>query len=278
MRLSEALECFETEYIAMRGLSSSTLHNYREAIQSATKTLGDIEVDVITPHDVLKWRQAMEGHNRPGTVRVNMSKLKNILSFTNRKGLTSFDMGEFFLPKVPPPLPDYLTAHEVQELVDAAERPRDKALISMLYTTGMRAGEATRLTKRDINGLTVFIRQGKCNTSRTVFMSEGTRQLLNAYLQTRTDNSDVIFYSRKFGQLKPGTINAELREIAKRTTITKAVHSHILRHSFATALVLGGVDISFTQRMLGHAFINTTMIYVHLTNEDLRVQHHKVFN
>lgn len=278
MLVSEALQAFKSGYIAVRGLSSSTQHNYEEAVGSFIHAVGDVDIAKLKSSDVLAWRHCMEARNKPGTIRANLSKLKNILIYTNKKGVTNFDIEDIHLPKLPPPLPEFLYPSEVEELINATVSLRNKALISLLFTAGLRAGEAARLTKRDVDGLTVYIRQAKCSSSRTVFMGESTRKLLDEYLTSRTDKSDIIFYSYRGGALDPATINKEIKKIAARTTITKPVHTHILRHSFATALVRGGVDISFVQRMLGHAFVNTTMIYVHLTNTDLYSAHKKVFN
>lgn len=276
MRLSEALDLFNADYIALRGLSESTQENYALAVLSFTRAVGDKAVRTITPQDFLTWRRWMEKRNKPGTVRCHMSKLKNLLIFTNKKGFTSFDIDEIYLPKLPPPLPEYLNPEDINKIISVGG-VREKAIISLMFTSGIRAGELSRLNKTDIAGNTLYIRQGKCNTSRTVFMSPTTQTYLDAYLKTRQDASPILFYSYRKQRLCTGSINHLIKKLAKEAGVG-TVHSHMLRHSFATTLVKNGTDISYVQRMMGHAFVNTTQIYVHLTNQDLQGAHAKVFH
>ena len=278
MRVSEALELFRTEYVALRGLSASTEENYALAVLSFSRAIGDKELSEIVPHDFLTWRRWMEKRNKPGTIRCHMSKLKNILVFTNKRGITSFDISEIFLPKLPPPLPEYLNPQEIDRMIAAGTSLRDKLIISMMFCSGIRAGELCRLDKADIVDNQMYIRQGKCNTSRSVFIDSRTQVLLHQYYKTRHDHSPAVFYSAKLRRLDSASINKLIKLIAKRAGITRPVHSHMMRHSFATHLTRSGVDISYTQRLLGHAFVSTTQIYIHLTGADLQSAHKKVFN
>ena len=277
MRLSEALALFELEYIALRGLSESTQENYRQAVISCIKAIGDINIEELSNQHVLKWRRSMEHNNKPGTIRCNLSKLKNIIIFTNKKGLSNFDTEDIHLPKVPPPLPKYLTAEEINKLTDAAWEIRDKCIIQFMFTSGLRAGELCSLERADISDTTVFIRKGKGMTSRTIFISDYSRTLLDAYLLTRNDNQPYAFLSHKNRSLQPASISKRLKLIAQRAGLEKSVHAHIMRHSFGTHLAKKGVDVLYIQRMMGHAFVNTTQIYVHLTNQDLQMAHKSVF-
>lgn len=277
MTLSESLELFKSEYIALRGLSSSAEENYCLAVLSFTRSQGDMPISDITPQHILKWRKAMEKKNKLSTVRCHMSKLKNILVFTNKRGITNFDISEIYLPKLPPALPKYLTEQEIEQLYQAAESLRDKCIILLMFTSGVRAGELVRLCRSDLQEKAIYIRRGKGNTSRVVFMSARTMDHINEYLATRTDRSDILFMSYRNGALDPATITKMLKSIAKKAGINKPVHAHVMRHSCATHMVKNGVDTSFVQKQLGHAFISTTQIYVHLTEVDLMKAHESVF-
>lgn len=269
MFVSEAYDLFKTEYIAMRGLTDSTEENYDLAVLSLTRCLGDIEIDSLTTMDILKWRRCMEKTLKQGTIRGYMSKIKNLLIFTNKKKLTLFDITELYLPKVPPPLPEYLTPVEVSDMIRVTESLRDKAILSFMFSSGVRSGELSRLNKSDLVDNQVYIRQGKCNTSRTVFIDSRTQDLLEQYYNSREDNSPLMFDSYQHGKLSTSRINKIVKEAARGARIMRHVHAHMLRHSFATNLIKNGCDISFVQKFLGHSFVSTTQIYVHLNGQDL---------
>lgn len=276
MLISEALIKFQVEYISLRGLTRSTEENYCIAVLSFKRAVADKELFNITPMDMLTWRRWMERRNKTTTIRCHMSKLKNILEFTNKNGLSNFDTTDIHLPKLPPPLPEVLSPEEIQQMIEIAT-PRDKAMISLMFTSGIRAGELCRLVRSDISNNQIFIRKGKGNTSRSGFMSPQTQTFIQQYLNTREDNSAVLFQSYRGGHLCTGAINHLIKQYGKDAHLDKPVHSHMIRHSFATTLVKGGTDISYVQRMMGHAFLNTTMVYVHLSNGDLKQAHARVF-
>lgn len=277
MLLSEALHLFESDYVALRGLSASAEENYQLAVLSFERSQGNMKLQDITPHHILQWRRDMEKKNKLSTVRCHMSKLKNILQFTNKRGLTSFDISEIYLPKVPQSLPKYLTESEIEQLFQAATTLRDKCIILLMFTSGVRCGELVRLNRSDIQEKALYIRKGKGNTSRVVFMSERTRLLIEQYLKTRQDRSDILFMSYRHKALDSATITKMLKPIAQAAGINKPVHAHVMRHSCATHMVKNGVDTSFVQKQLGHSFISTTQIYVHLTEVDLLKAHEKAF-
>lgn len=269
MLLSEALKLFETNYINLRGLSSDTQENYQLAIGSFIRACGDIQVESLAVEHILVWKRKMEKTNKIGTVRLYMSKLKNIIKFTNKQHVTNFDLDNIPLPKVPIPLPKYLTAEEVTLLIDTAWNVRDKAIISLLFASGMRAMELCNLTKTAIQGHEITIEQGKKGSSRVVFMDDRTRVLLDMYLRERLDNTDILFYSAKHGKLQTCTINRLIRLIGRQAKLDKPIHTHMLRHSFATNMLRGNMNLRYIQEMMGHAFVSTTQIYTHVIKGDM---------
>lgn len=269
MSISQGLELFRADYIAVRCLSKSTDANYRDAIKNFTRNMGDMELRDIDPQTVVQWRHKMERQMAASCVRCYLSKLKNLLVFTNKRGLTNFDISEFHLPKVPRSLPKYLKPHEIEQMMEHAGSLRNRCIISFLFASGIRASELKRLDRTDIQGSQVYIRQGKGNTSRTVFINNQTIQLVDEYLRTRTDGSPILFYSMKKGRLDISYLLQIVKKAAKQAGIKRNVTTHMMRHSFATNLIRNGCDIAFVQRFLGHQFISTTQLYVHLENEDL---------
>lgn len=275
MYLKNAYVLFKEQYIAIRGLSCDTEENYDLAVLSFTRACGEVLLSDITPQTILTWRRWMEKRNKQGTVRGYLSKMKNILIFTNKKGLSSFDVTEIYLPKVPQPLPEYLSTDELTSLINAADTIRDKAMLSFFSTSGIRAGELSKLNRTDVTGNQVFIRQGKCNTSRMIFIDKSTQILVGEYLRVRLDKLPMLFLSRKLTRLNTATINRIVKNTAVKAQLNKPIHTHMLRHSFATNMILSGCDISFVQKFLGHAFVSTTQIYVHLTGVELEKAYNK---
>lgn len=277
MLLSEALQLFKSEYISLKGLSLSTEENYEDAVQSFIKLMGDMSLETMTPHDVVAWKRKMEQSNKPGTIRCRMSKLKNILIFTNEQGISSFNTNQITLPKLPPNLPKFLYDYEIELLFNTAPTIRDKAMVLLLFTSGVRAGELSALDRGDIDGDRISIRKGKGNTSRCVMMSARTRMYVEEYLSTRIDNSPILFLSYRNGRYKTNSISGKLKKWAKDAGIKKDVSAHVMRHSCATHMVLNGIDTSYVQKQLGHAYISTTQIYIHLSDAALASAHKKVF-
>jgi site-specific recombinase XerD len=250
-------------------LSDSTRENYEGAVQSLIRCVSDKDITNLTAHDIVSWRKHMEVRNKPGTIRANLSKLKNMLEFMNKRGLGNFDTTQIYLPKVPPPLPEFLTPEEVSRIIYAAQTHRDKAIVAFLFASGIRAGELAKLNRNDVEGNKVFIRFGKCNRSRMVFIDERAKEYLGAYLKTRTDDCEVLFRSRKCGRLCHESINHLIKKLAKQAGIDRPVHTHMLRHSFATDLLQNGADLRVIQTLLGHAFVSTTQLYTHVTDDHL---------
>lgn len=269
MRLSSALELFIYEYIHLRGLSSSTQENYEIAVSSFIKSCGDISIEELSISHILEWRRAMERTNKPGTIRVHLSKLKNIIHFTNKRGLSNFDLDNIPLPKVTHPLPKYLSAKEVSLMITAEPNKRNKAMLSMLFASGIRAQELCDLQKTDVHDYEVTIQQGKKGNTRIVFIDQRTKELIGQYLESRYDTADVLFYSAKHGKLDPATLNRLVRAAGENARLEKPVHTHMLRHSFATNLLRNNCNLRYIQEMMGHAFVSTTQIYTHVVKGDM---------
>jgi site-specific recombinase XerD len=156
---------------------------------------------------------------------------------------------------------------------------RDKAILEMLFSTGLRVSELAKL-RRDMINLKKdeFTVRGKGDKLRVVFMSDEARQALSAYLNRRRDDAMWVFLrtdrasKRSTGHfnLTPRSIQRLVDHYAKEAGITKRITPHTLRHSYATDLLMNGADIRSVQAMLGHSSIQTTQIYTHVTNPRLR--------
>lgn len=275
--VSEALTVFISGYVLLRGLKASTQENYEVAVKSFIRCCGDIEVDSLAASHILTWRREMEKVNAPGTIRTNLSKLRNIFIYTNKKLGTNVDLDLIILPRVQQTLPQFLEREDISKMIEHAETYRDKVIISFMFSTGLRSGELSRLNKNDIQGNAVLVQLGKGDKSRVSYMDARTKTLLDIYLSSRKDCSEILFYSAKKCRINTAVINRIVKQAANNAGINKQVHSHMLRHSFATNLLRGGMDIRYIQELMGHSFISTTQIYTHVLPQDARQKYAECF-
>jgi len=172
--------------------------------------------------------------------------------------------------KIPKTLPKFLTKEEILravEWINANENTwfelRDKALILFLYATGLRISEALNVKLSDLEDNWVKVTMAKGEKQRMVPIADAAMEAIREYLHKRPCSSEYLFVNKNCDKLS--RISAY--------NITKKylnVSPHVLRHSFATALVLGGADLRVVQELLGHASLNTTQIYTHIQKENLK--------
>jgi integrase/recombinase XerD len=153
---------------------------------------------------------------------------------------------------------------------------RNKAMISLMYSSGMRLSEISRVRLKDIRDKEITVR-GKGDKERVVYMDSRTRELLNKYLLLCPIRSPKLFVSVKSDCLGKSCIERVVKEACQGAGM-RAISPHILRHSFATTLLAGDVNLRYIQELLGHADISTTQIYTHVVDSNLRADYKKVFN
>lgn len=184
-------------------------------------------------------------------------------------------------PKLPKKLPNYLTEEEVNELLDinllTPYDYRNKAMLELLYGTGLRISELINLKINDIDIHNCFIRVfGKGKKERIVPISDIVIKYLEIYLNEyrnlilKNKISDYLFISNAGTNISRQGFFKILKQECKKSGIEKNVSPHVLRHSFATHLLKHGADLRVIQELLGHEDISTTQIYAHLVNEKLK--------
>lgn len=208
-----------------------------------------------------------------------------------RKIKTPMSIEYIELAKVPQRHIDLISESELERLLKAPEkeddiviRTRDKAILEMLFSTGLRVSELCSLPASiDIERDEITVR-GKGGKIRVVFVSESAKEALKAYTKVRKDMGDALFTSLSPKDRKAKTIGGPLnrrsveRIVKKYATIagiTDRVTPHVIRHCFATDLLRNGADLRSVQALLGHASINTTQIYTHVTDSHLKEIHKK---
>ncbi len=231
--------------------------------------------------------------------------LRAFLRYLSMQGVKTISPDEIALAKVGERKVNFLNAEEYKRLLDAPEKsPRDKAILELLFSTGMRVSELTSLNVGDINfdrGEIAVLGKGK--KVRVVFVSESAVESLVKYLvgrgcitikkgeedqEGKEDNIEAIilkgseqqplFLSSRGIRMNVRGVERLVQKYAKVAGITKNVSPHTLRHTFATDLLIAGADIRSVQSLLGHSNISTTQVYTHVTDQHLRDIHKKFHN
>ena len=186
-------------------------------------------------------------------------------------------------PKRTKSLPKSLNEKEVIDLIEAVEikegdtpfkqksKRRDKVILTLLYSTGLRISELVKLLKRDIDFDERTIRvRGKGDKDRIVLFDESTKELLLDYLDVDKHSSEYIFINKNGNKLTPRYVQMMIKKYADKAGIKKKVTPHVLRHSFATHLLKNGVDIRVIQQLLGHSSLSTTQIYTSVDMDTIK--------
>ena len=181
--------------------------------------------------------------------------------------------------KVPRSGRQALFALDLEYLRKACQSPREKALIDFLYSTGCRISECAALDLADINWTdrSVLIRHGKGDKQRVVYFNAESEVSLHEYIRSRPHESSALFCKTRapYGHITREALEKEVRKIRDRVGLSVTVTPHVLRHTFATTALNNGAPVQHVQQMLGHASLDTTMIYTHHQQDDIRASHRK---
>lgn len=223
----------------------------------------------------------------PVSVARELVAVRMLHRFLTQEGRLREDVTEAIeAPKLWKRLPEVLSAQEVEALVKApdARQPdgvRDRAMLELMYATGLRASEAASLKIGQLNFEEGYLRVvGKGEKERLVPVGRAAREAVTKYLRVRTDwlkgrAEEALFLTRKGKRVSRQTVWAVLKKYAAAARIKKPLYPHILRHSFATHLLENGADLRVVQELLGHSDISTTQIYTHVERSRLKGIHHK---
>ena len=294
MYLSELVNDF-TEHLEVEGgRSLKTIENYRLYLERFIEFSGDITVDKITSEQVRRFRLWLNRHINDSnqslsliTQSYHLIALRGFLTYLSRRDIRSLSADKIILPKTARKQVTFLHYDEVSSLLsqidlDTEVGLRDRAIIELLFSSGLRVSELVNLNRDHINlNRKEFMVRGKGQKDRPVFVSKGAAERVSDYLASRHDSLVPLFisYSRFTGQtdtsgdyrrLQSRSIQRMVSHYAKMAGITKHVSPHTLRHSFATDLLMNGADLRSVQAMLGHSNISTTQVYTHVTDQHLK--------
>ncbi|MBU0706980.1 tyrosine-type recombinase/integrase [Patescibacteria group bacterium] len=288
--IKEFLDHLEIE----RNCSLATKRNYKSYLNrflefSKIKTADDLEIEVVRKYRL--WLNRQENQRKEplnkSTQNYYLIALRSFLKYLAKRDIKALAPEKIELAKMPDRQVTFLEGEDLERFLEAPlkskEPPiiqkRDKAILELLFSTGLRVSELANLTQDQINlKKDDFTVRGKGSKLRLVFLSNQAKYWLKQYLDARQDASLALFVrhdraankSNDTKHLTPRSIQRLVQYYAKSVGITKRITPHVLRHSYATDLLTSGADIRSVQSLLGHASITTTQIYTHITNQQLK--------
>lgn len=296
MRFAKAKTDF-LEYLEIeQNRSQKTIHNYDHYLTRLEDYAGDITVADITPELIHKWRLWL---NRLGTntsdeldkatQNYHLIALRSFLKFCAKRGIPALTADKIELARTKRKQVTFLGTEELARLfaqpnIQELSGLRDRAILELLFSSGLRVSELVNLDRDHVNmKRREFMVRGKGQKDRPIFISETAAEWVQGYLNRREDNLPPLFISYGGRAAKDNTGNRKrltarsiqrmVARYAKLAGITKHVSPHTLRHSFATDLLMNGADLRSVQAMLGHSNVATTQIYTHVTDPHLKKVH-----
>lgn len=283
----ELIGKFETHLTAEKGLADLTVRNYKTDLQPLFEYMQTQDIDDLRSLDryrvrgYLAWLVEL-GYVKASIVR-KLSALRTFIRWLIRIGVIERDpMPSRGTMKGEGRLPRFLSQSEAGRLVSAPDASddlgaRDRALLELIYAAGLRVSEVRDLNVEDIHFDTKELRvRGKGSKQRIVLIGSDAHQALVRYLRdvrpilASRESGSAVFLNRSGGRLSQRSIQKKIRKYSMATALRTDVHTHTLRHSFATHLLEGGADLRVVQELLGHASPATTQIYTHVTQTQAR--------
>ena len=306
MYISDLIEDFLEHLEIESGRSKKTIDNYRLYLERFLEISQEIlSKDDIKPEDISRelLRRYRLKLNRYGsenggddlktiTQTYHLIALRGFLKYLTRREIKSLDPSLVDLPHVIRKQVTFLHFDEVEDMLEQIDTStesglRDRAIIELLYSGGLRVSELVGLDRGSINlERREFMVRGKGSKDRPIFISQSAADRVQDYLDARTDSLPALFLnnsrntqtvdtSGNYRRITARSVERIVEKYARLAGITKHVSPHTLRHSFATDLLMNGADLRSVQSMLGHADISTTQIYTHVTDAHLKEVHEK---
>ena len=262
MNNKEAIQDFVTD-LCLRGYSDHTIKAYRLTVKNTLKYCKK-HYQEVTTLDLKKFLIFLQVEKECSfrTIYRHVNALRTFFKYHE------IDVAEKIqLPRIEKSLPTFLNREEIKMFLESITNKRDLAIVRMLYASGLRVSELVNLDKDDVEGNMVRVHSGKGKKDRVTYIDDGTVELLKEYLNERKDRNAALFVNKRRKRLTERSIENIIKKHAKRAGIKKKVTPHTLRHTFATHLLQNNANIVVIQRLLGHASLATTQIYMHVTDD-----------
>ena len=280
------VDLFLNEYWIEKGLSENTVQSYRLDLTALCDWLDkqNLSLETLEPLDLQQFlgSRLEQGYKATSTARM-LSAMRKLFQYLYREKYRTDDPSAVLSsPKLPSRLPKYLTEQQVTDLLNTpdVEIPlelRDKAMLELLYATGLRVTELVTLTIENMNLQQGVVRViGKGNKERIVYMGSSCRKAIDRYLIERSQivlsDNRALFGSRDGNRISVSAVHRLVKKHLLAAGLDSTQFSaHKLRHTAATLMLSNGVDLKTLQEVLGHENLNTTQIYTHIESTELKI-------
>jgi integrase/recombinase XerC len=280
--VNDDIEAFLKMLQGERGVSVHTLAAYGYDLRQFRTFLREESVtrwDAVTPPVARRYLVVLGRRHARSAIARKMSALRSFYRYLYREGKVARNpLALVKTPKLPKRLPKFLTPPEMTAVLSAPDPAtprgaRDRALLELLYATGMRVGEVTALRLGDLTWTGELRVLGKGRKERVVLVNAAAEDALRRYVEhgrgllgVRTDH-DRVFVNARGGPLTERGIRLIVDRHIRIAAFDRHISPHVLRHTFATHLLDGGADLRTVQELLGHASLNTTQVYTHVSRE-----------
>jgi integrase/recombinase XerD len=257
--------------------TESTINTYRSVIGFFVDFAGDCDVNELSVSLVDRYAESLLKENlAPKTYRNRLIPIRSFVSYLFSKDYLDLHPSKLEVPPDTTEEANFLTPDELKRMLKACRNMREYVVIMFFANSGLRVSELVNLRKDDIYMRSVVVRLGKGRKNRVTFIDHETDSTLKQYHSTLGYDSIYAFPNRSGSAISRQYITRIISEVSELAGINKRVSAHTLRHTFATSMLMKGSTIEEVQKMLGHANIRTTLIYLHFTNEYLHSRYDEV--
>lgn len=258
--------------------SAHTILNYRKDLEDFFVFLQHEDIQRVDYPVLRRFLAELKAKTlKARSVARKLSSLRSFFRYWQREGVILKNPATLLqTPKLDKTLPHFLTEEDTIKLVEAPDTEalsdvRDKAIIEMLYSTGMRVSELVALNEGDIDLIGNIAKlEGKGKKERIVPLGQKASESLQQYLDVKKKKTAAVFLNKNGTRLTARGVRNIINKHIQKKAIQQKVHPHMLRHSFATHMLDRGADLRSVQELLGHVNLSTTQIYTHLTTDKLK--------
>lgn len=282
MKIKDTLEEFRLYLIIEKNYSQNTIENYMRDLKDFQSYLNSIQIfsiNEISREHIRLYMKSLDSHLIGSSKARHLTSIKMFYRFLKKNNDISYDPSAFFdSPKKQSKLPQTVSKNDMSILIDSIEvhnekDARDKVMITLMYVTGIRVSELCEIQLKDLslshNSINIY---GKGDKERIVFMNDEAKNSLIKYITVYRDkfikkDTPYLFLLNNGHKMTRNRFYNILQNRVLSSPLTKHIHPHMLRHTFATELLNNDADLRSIQELLGHSDISTTTIYTHVNNK-----------